>query len=162
VNILNADGSLTRSIVASVPAVKVTKEDLDDFGRTNVRNVYEAMRVRVEAPDYAKTGPVATRRPVIGQLLVDNGWILLQRLDETDRPFDRYSETGLMQWLVVDPSGKPVSRFALPVRVTIARFANCKLYGHTAAPDGTPLIVRFSVPSCITQSRSAAESLPAT
>jgi hypothetical protein len=149
VNITGPAGTLERTILGSMPRVAMKKTDIQDFERSVERKILEVMRVKLDMPDFQKNGPLPDRRPVIGQLLLDhNGSLLVQRLDDTPRPYNQYDNAGLMSWLLLRPDGTPVSRFRLPIGFEARRFADCKIYGVSQLQDGTPVVQRYEAPEC--------------
>jgi hypothetical protein len=144
--VYGADGILHTRYVSPVPRVTISDEDISDFTEAMQHNFVDVAKVRVDVPNFRKTGPVPEFRPVISTLIVsDRDQMLLRRNDITPHPYSRRDRGGTADWLFIAKGGKPLAHVQLPNRFQPRGVVSCMIYGRSADSSGLPTVERYSL-----------------
>ena len=140
-------GRTRRVYLASVPRVRTTRQDLDDFRRSVIARLEQRNDPR-RPPRYRGNGPVARYRPVFDALVVaDDGRFIVRRSDLSERPYDNISPGLFAEWQMYAVTGTPLYRLSIPSQASIEDIVGCALYSSSLDAAGNPVVERFRIPS---------------
>ena len=148
ITVIGDAGYVEREYVAAVGRVKVSDEDVRDVG-TNLERLVRERTTIIEMPALAamiERGPRAVYRSAIGALVVsDEGALLVQRPDVSQRPYDKYHAGAEIEWIALDSTGAATGRVSLPGGFQARVLSGCRLYGVDEQDDGAQLVVMYDL-----------------
>jgi hypothetical protein len=146
----SADGEIDESFVGSVPRVRITTQDVDDFVASWIaRNIRPGELRNPEMRNFsARFSRKIERRDrapyveAISTLIAsDRESLLLKRSDLTPRPYLTQNRTAV--WSLLDAQGQPLGTFVLPSEFDPKIFVGCSLSGVSVVEDGVQIVSRY-------------------